>query len=100
MNVREWLPVLARADELEVALHVEAIPTRNLVLRARLFGDLVILGVNLLIASRGESSLGGAEDHLAARAALTRIRGLHLGVLRSHLRGSRPPLHLPVWPLS
>src|SRR5262249_32459535 len=87
-------------NELEVSFHVEAIPSRDLVLRQRLLGDLVVLRVDLLVAARSEAPLRRPEDHLAARAALTGVGALHLRVLRAHLGVGRSALQLGVAPLA
>src|ERR1035441_5409236 len=59
--------LVAGANQLEVALHVESVPAGDLVLGERLLGHLVVLGVDLLVAARREAALGRAEDDLAAR---------------------------------
>ena len=49
------LSLVARPNQLEVALHVEAVAAGDLVLGERLLGDLVVLGVDLLVAARREA---------------------------------------------
>jgi hypothetical protein len=43
--------LFAWPDKLKIALHVEAVAARDLVLRQRLLGDLMVLGVNFLVSA-------------------------------------------------
>src|SRR5438067_12522692 len=78
----------ARLDELEVALDVEAVAGRHLLLRHHLLDDGGVVPVDALVAGRGEPLLRRAEDGLAARRprALLAVdaRVVALGV---HARG-------------
>src|SRR5262245_23799099 len=62
--------LLAGPDELEVAVHVEAIAVGHRVLVDLPLGLRVIVGEHLLVAAALEPALRGREDHLAVRRAL------------------------------
>src|SRR5207302_8459105 len=78
---------IARPNELEIASHVESIPTGNLVLLQRLLRDRLILAINLGVAAIRKASLRRALDDLAAAAALP-------GVLTGDLRVLRPDFRI------
>src|SRR5690606_27946205 len=87
---------VARADELEVAPHVEAIAGRDLVLLDHLFGDRLIVGENLLVAAAHEAALRRRVDDLARGRAFAGVGGRGRDVLRAALQLRRFTLQVRV----
>src|SRR5262249_53322342 len=93
---RHFLLFLARTNELEVAAHVEAVAARDVVFVERLFGDRVVLAVDLRVVARREALLRGPADPFAAGPGLARVVAGDLRVLRPHLRVRRAALDVAV----
>src|SRR5262249_19643770 len=91
-HARGWARVdssalLARPDELEVPVHVEAVTVGDLVLVDLLLGDRVVLREHLLVAGALEAALRRAEDDLAVRRPRLAVepRGLDVVGLALHV---------------
>src|SRR6476469_7483610 len=95
-GARRAATLVARADQLEVAPHVETIATGDFILVQGFFSDRMVLAINLGVAARSKAPLRRALDDLAARSALAGVVALDAGVLGPGLDAARALLDVRI----